>query len=135
MKSSTVELAYIGSVVPDEPKFHNEAFSRAGNMFQTNLLAGLKADGMEPSVVLTCRPVPAYPRSRIVVARASRAALSCGTPITLLPILNITPIKQILLQCAWRDGSADVDVAFRLLFAQASAAPFRRPRSREQRDY
>jgi glycosyltransferase involved in cell wall biosynthesis len=97
MKSSTVELAYIGSVVPDEPKFHNEAFSRAGNMFQTNLLAGLKADGMEPSVVLTCRPVPAYPRSRIAVARASRAALSCGTPITLLPILNITPIKQILL--------------------------------------
>ena len=97
MKSRTVELAYIGSVVPDAPEFHNEAFSRAGNMFQTNLLAGLKANGMEPSVVLTCRPLPAWPRSRIAVARSSRAVLSCGTPITLLPILNITPLKQVLL--------------------------------------
>jgi glycosyltransferase involved in cell wall biosynthesis len=97
MNSRVMELAYIGCVVPDTPSFRNRAFSRAGNMFQSNLLDGLKAAGMEPSLVLSCRPLPAYPASRIVVASSARARLSCGIPITLLPILNITPLKQVLL--------------------------------------
>jgi glycosyltransferase involved in cell wall biosynthesis len=97
MKNCAIELAYIGCVVPDTPEFRNQAFSRAGNMFQSNLLGGLKDAGMEPSLVLSCRPLPAYPSSRTVVAHASRVSLSCGIPITLLPILNITPLKQIFL--------------------------------------
>jgi glycosyltransferase involved in cell wall biosynthesis len=97
MKSGALQIAYIGSVVPDTPEFRNQAFSRAGNMFQSNLLAGFKAAGLEPSLVLSCRPLPAYPSSQTVVAPASRANLSCGIRITLLPILNVTPLKQILL--------------------------------------
>jgi len=92
-----IQLAYVGSVVPDDSEYHNEAFSPAGNMFQENLLAGLQAAGTPPSLVLSCRPMPAFPRSSRLAVRCSRGRLSCGIPLSLVPFINISPAKQLLL--------------------------------------
>ncbi len=36
-----IALAFVGLVVPDRPQYRSVAFSRAGNMFQTNLLTAI----------------------------------------------------------------------------------------------
>ena len=49
VSSGEVALAYIGSIVPDEPRFHNAAFNPSGQMYQRELLLGLKGAGMPAS--------------------------------------------------------------------------------------
>lgn len=95
--SQNIEFAYVGSVVPDTSEYRNAAFSRAGNMFQENLLAGLRDAGTIPSLVLGVRPMPAFPQSATLIARSSRAVLPCGIPVSLVPFVNITPVKQLML--------------------------------------
>ena len=56
-----IALAYVGSVVPDELEFHNAAFSRAGVMFQQNLLFGLKRVGLNPSQIFSIRQIQSFP--------------------------------------------------------------------------
>ena len=93
--SALFELAYVGTVVPDIAEFRNRAFSPAGNMFQENLLSGLQAEGTTPSLVLSCRPVPAFPRSSRLAVRAERRRLGSGIPLHLLPFINVSPLKQL----------------------------------------
>ncbi len=66
-------------------------------MFQENLLSGLQAEGTTPSLVLSCRPVPAFPRSSRLAVRAHRRRLGCGIPVHLLPFVNVSPIKQLVI--------------------------------------
>lgn len=124
-KTRAVEVAYVGCVVPDEAEYRNEAFSRAGNMFQTHLIAGLKAAHKTPSLVLGVRPMPAFPGCETLLMRSSKAILPCGVPVRLVACINITPIKQImagiatlyrLLQWGWthRHAAARVVYTFNL---------------------
>ena len=92
-----VELAYVGSVVPDTDEFRNEAFNRAGNMFQENLLAGLTACGMRPSMVLSVTPMAAFPHSRRLRAPGGVAELESGLRVALLSFPNVVFLKQLLL--------------------------------------
>lgn len=101
----------MGVVVPDEPEFHNAAFSRAGQMFQQNLLLALKHAGLTPSIVLSVRPIPSFPRSRRILIGGGVTYLPEETCVHLLPFFNITPLKQItiglsvlwsLLRWGWR---------------------------------
>lgn len=95
--SQSFEFAYIGSVVPDSPEYRNPAFSPAGNMFQENLLAGLQAVGTTPSLVLSCRPMPAFPGSPRIAVKHTRGRLACGLPVRLIPFVNVSPIKQLVI--------------------------------------
>ena len=52
-------LAFVGGLVPDDPRFHGPAFNRAGMMFQEGLLAGLAAAGLPPDAVFVVEPLPA----------------------------------------------------------------------------
>jgi glycosyltransferase involved in cell wall biosynthesis len=108
-------------VVPDTAEYRNEAFSRAGNMFQTNLLSGLKSAGIPASLVLSCPPLPSFPRSAALVTRGGRAILPCDIPIVLLPLVNISPLKQIglglvvlcrLLRWGWKHRKAERRVVY-----------------------
>lgn len=92
-----IALAYVGSVVPDDVPFHNEAFSPAGNLFQERLIAGLVEAGLAPSLVLSCRPLPAFPRDGQLVVRCRQVRLSCGIPVVLVPFLNLILAKQVLV--------------------------------------
>jgi glycosyltransferase involved in cell wall biosynthesis len=92
-----ISVAYVGSVGPDTPMFRTEAFSRAGNMFQSHLLSGLEAAGIDLSLVLSVQPLPSYPRSPILIVRSSSGNLEAGTPVSYIPFLNVSPIKQVLV--------------------------------------
>jgi len=99
-----VALAFVGSVVSDEPAFHNIAFSRAGQMSQQGLLLGLKRAGLPPSLILSMRPIPSFPHARRLWVGKRQTYLPEGIAVSLFPFLNVTPIKQMSIGLAtvWR---------------------------------
>jgi len=90
-----IELAFVGSVMPDSPEFVSPVFSRAGVMYQHNLLAGLAASDLVPSLVLSYRQLAAFPRGRPLFVRGEAAALLPSVRVRLLPFINATPVKQV----------------------------------------
>lgn len=109
-----IALAFVGAIVPDEPRFHTSAFSRAGQMYQQELLVGLRSAGLPASAIISVMPVA----SRRHGERGRRwfgggaATLGEGLPIKLVPFINVTPLKQItigigtvfeLLRWGWRN--------------------------------
>lgn len=93
----SIEMLFVGSVVPDEPQFRTSAFSRAGAMFQLNLLDSLARAGVRVSRAVSMKPIPSFPRSsQLWVARQTVVAAS-GIELRLLPFVNLTPLKQVLV--------------------------------------
>jgi glycosyltransferase involved in cell wall biosynthesis len=116
-----MELAYVGSVVPDLPEYRNSAFSPAGNMFQENLLGGFLSAGTPPSLVVSGQPMPAFPRSHRLLARSREVRLSSGLPVHLAAFVNISPIKQLaigmsvfwrLLRWGWQRRRAQARIVY-----------------------
>jgi glycosyltransferase involved in cell wall biosynthesis len=70
------------------------AFSRAGNMWMTNLLTSLVDAGLPPLRVLSFEPVPAFPRSKVLWVRRRHQTIA-GIPVTLLPYINLPGIKLV----------------------------------------
>ena len=60
-------------------------------------MAGPNAAGAAPTLVLSCRPMPAFPRSKRLVAGHARVRLASGMQVHLIPFINITPLKQLML--------------------------------------
>ena len=100
ISSGEVALAYIGCIVPDEPRFHNAAFNPSGQMYQRELLLGLKGAGMPASLILSVTPTPAYPKVERVWVRGGEVYLPDSVRVTLVPFVNITPIKQVTVGIA-----------------------------------
>jgi glycosyltransferase involved in cell wall biosynthesis len=92
-----IAFAFVGLVAPDEPRFHNVAFSRPGCMAQVNMLVGLKHAGLSASAIISPCPIQAFPRSRRLFVRGSEETLSEGLRVSLLPFLNITLLKEICI--------------------------------------
>jgi glycosyltransferase involved in cell wall biosynthesis len=93
---SDVALAFVGAVVPNEPRFRSSAFNPAGNNFQVQLIRGLARHGVSDIEVLAARPLPSYPRSRTLWVSAQSERLG-DIPLRLLSFPNVTPMKQIAL--------------------------------------
>ena len=118
-----IALAYVGAIAPADPQFHTRAFSQAMQMFQTELLIGLKKAGMPASAIISVLPVPSRRHSKsepLWVGRHS-ADLAEGLPITFLPFINVTPWKHImvgigaafeLLRWGWRNREAQFRVVY-----------------------
>lgn len=88
ISNPTTELLFVCNVVPDAPPYHGEAFSRAGNMFQENLLEALVGAGLPPTLVLSQRPIRLFPRSRNFWVCASNVTLRNNMKVRLVPYLN-----------------------------------------------
>ncbi len=123
-----IALAYIGSIVPNEPRFHNAAFNPSGQMYQQELLLGLKGAGMPPSLILSITPMPAYPKVGEMWIRGGEAYLPDSLRVNLISFLNITPLKQItvgigtvlhLLVWRWRTRHA----GFRIVYTYNLTVP------------
>jgi glycosyltransferase involved in cell wall biosynthesis len=95
-----IALAYVGCFVPDQPGFRNPAFNRAGNMFQENLLLGLKDAGLDSSLVLAQRPLRAFPKSRVIWSPSSRVTSTGGLPIRLVPFMNFSVFRPLTVGMA-----------------------------------
>jgi glycosyltransferase involved in cell wall biosynthesis len=94
MPNSSV-IVYVGSVLPAAAKFHDPAFSPAGNLFQLNLLRGLVDGGVRLRAVLTQRPMRSFPRSSTLWCPPGREDLGDGLPATHLPFLNLPLLRPI----------------------------------------
>lgn len=92
-----IALAFVGTVVPDEPRFRTPAFNRAGNNFQYQLIIGLAHDGISDIEVFSARPIASFPRSstRWVSPRCER--FNASIAVRLLPFPNVTPLKQVVI--------------------------------------
>src|SRR5258708_7769576 len=109
--SRKIALAYVGSIVPDGAEFRNSAFSPAGQMYQANLLFGLKRVGLDQIEIFACMPIPSFPGGRFWV-QGHKAELAAGLPLRLVSFLDILFLKQLmigsaicirLLRWAWRN--------------------------------
>jgi len=114
-RASELALAYIGAVVPDRAPYNGKAFSRAGNMAQLGLLHGLAAAGVAPAIILTQRPLQAFPGSRTIYATKKLTQLEPGLSAELIPFFNMPVIRPIvvgsyvflaLIRWAWRMNEA-----------------------------
>lgn len=92
-----IKLMFIGSVLPDKPKFRTPAFSRAGSMSQENLLLGLKHSGLSPSAIISYLQIQSFPGGKKLLIGSDNASLAENMPVVLLPFLNLTPFKQVML--------------------------------------
>lgn len=101
---SRLALAFVGTVGPDEPAFHDEAFSRAGNLFQTGFLSGLTQAGLSPSLVLAPAPISSHSPTRKLFVRGAIHSLGDGLTIDSPGFINVTPLKQVTigLMVLWR---------------------------------
>lgn len=90
-----LSLAYVGSVVPDRASFDGPAFSRAGNLFQENLIASMEKAGLPFALVLSQRPIRAFPNSRTLWMSTDRTSLASGRSVQLLPFLNLPLLRPI----------------------------------------
>ena len=89
-------VAFVGSVVPDEPRFRTNAYSPAGNGSQTHLIRALAAIGVPIDAVVSFVPVPAYPRDRHWYKRGAVESVA-GIQTRLLPFVNVVPLKFLHL--------------------------------------
>jgi glycosyltransferase involved in cell wall biosynthesis len=110
-----IALAFVGTLVSDEPQFHGPAFNRAGQMFQLQLVRGLAQAGLPPSAIYSVEPVPAFPRARRLLGRARVLTLPYGLRARLVPFVNVHPLKAItaglatgvfLLRWCWQHRGA-----------------------------
>ena len=123
-----IALAYVGAVVPDEPQFHTAAFNPSGQMYQQELLLGLKRVGLPASLILSVLPIPAYPNGAKIWIRGGEAYLPEGMRLTFIPFINIFLFKQIAIGVAtvlhllfwrWRTRRA----AFRIVYTYNLTVP------------
>jgi glycosyltransferase involved in cell wall biosynthesis len=116
-------IIYIGCVVPDEPEFQNEAFSRAGNMFQDELLHSLCKAGLTPVGVLSQQQQRAFPHAYSIATptrevKLSRSKLSAN----LLPFINLPFVRPITVGLAvlwnvWRQSQQMPGYRCKVLYA------------------
>lgn len=123
-----IAIAFVGCLVPDESGSRNAAFSQAGQMYQSELLLGLRSAGLLPSIILSIIPIPAYPKSPRIWITSDKSRLVGGVRVRFLPFLNITPLKQVtiglstvweLLKWGWRSRHA----SFRAVYSYNLSVP------------
>jgi len=92
-----IALAFVGPVVPDSPRFHGPAFSRAAVMFVTNLLKGMSAAGLRTDCVLSFVPIPSFPRSSRLWCRERPITVADDLRVSFIPFVNLPYVKQFTL--------------------------------------
>jgi glycosyltransferase involved in cell wall biosynthesis len=90
-----IALAYVSNLVPDNEVYANAALSRSANMFSGNLVEALAEAGIRPDILLSARPIPAFPRSPQLLLRSGSARLSGGGEVRLLPFVNLKIAKHL----------------------------------------
>jgi len=110
--SNDITFGFVGSVVPDEPRFRSIAFSRAGNLCQTNILTSIRSAGIEVSAVIGYVPVQSWPRGNVLTVKKQRLRLQNDIEVDATGFLNVPLFKQLtiglgtfrrLLSWGWRN--------------------------------
>jgi glycosyltransferase involved in cell wall biosynthesis len=95
-----IALAFVGWVVPDAEEYHSVAFSRAGNMFQMNLLTSIEAAGIPVSTVITSMPSPSWPSGHPMLVKSAKYRLENGISVGSVSFVNLPLLKQLTIGLA-----------------------------------
>lgn len=87
---------FAGSLVPDEPAYRNPGLSQAGNRVQAGFVEGLRQAGVDLDMILSYRPVPAYPADRRIWIAGERRSWQPGCALEILPTFNLLFGKHLL---------------------------------------
>ncbi len=85
-------VAFVGCVVPDDPRFRAGAYSAAGNASQARLIRSLRENAVPVDIAISFVPVASFPRSRHLYQRGASGSVE-GVRTILLPFLNVMPLK------------------------------------------
>ncbi len=96
-QSDTIHMLFVGSVVPDNRKYVNSSFSRAGNLCQSSLISALNKETIHIDKIISVRPVPSYPSTRRLFFLRKTMLMNNCIVLEIMPFLNITPLKQLTL--------------------------------------
>jgi glycosyltransferase involved in cell wall biosynthesis len=111
-KPAVIRAVFAGASLPSRVAAHLPGFSQAGALFQEGLLGGMAEAGLEVTRVLSVRLVSSFPRFRRIWFSVGSATTAQGVPVTLLPFVNIGPLKTLtlgasafvsLLRWGWRE--------------------------------
>lgn len=100
LHQDSMQLAYVGCVVPDKAEFRTNVFCRAGNMFQTNLLTSIRDAGISVSTVISCVPIQSWPNGCQVFSKSANYRLEDGTSVDSVSFVNIPLLKQLMIGLA-----------------------------------
>jgi glycosyltransferase involved in cell wall biosynthesis len=105
--SESIALAFVGSLVPDDPRWNGPSFNAAAQMFQCELLLGLEREGLPASLVVASQPVPSRRHAKLLgldalplFVHGHNATIADKLPLRLVPFINITPLKQLTIGLA-----------------------------------
>ncbi len=94
VRAADVAVAYVSLVIPNTDRYYNQAVHYNGASYMREILAGLHRGGFSSVTALSARPMPAFPRGREVWVPIEQVEVD-GAPVTFVPYVNVTPIKQI----------------------------------------
>lgn len=86
-------LLFISSVVPDNAKYYNDAFTRSGNNVLLGIANGLKDE--KNITFLSLKPMPSFPNGKLWIS-GGEDILDEGQKIKFLPTLNIKLVKNFI---------------------------------------
>jgi glycosyltransferase involved in cell wall biosynthesis len=92
-------LILVAPVVPDSAEYRTPAFSRAGNMFVTNLVAAFAQSHRGPDRIVSFLPIPVFPRSRRIWIRGEDVTIA-GVPTYLVGFVNLPVLKYVVIGLA-----------------------------------
>jgi glycosyltransferase involved in cell wall biosynthesis len=88
-------LVFVGAFVDPDAAPDDPAYSAAGTLMQQRLLASLRDAGLAAEEVIALRTAVSFPRSRRLLFGFRRATLPGGIAASLLPFINVPPLKQL----------------------------------------
>ena len=91
-----LSIAFLGTLVPDEPMYNNIAFARSGNTVQEGIVLGLREHKIDVTV-LSQRPIASFPKNRILFCFKKTIIYRKSTKIILVPFINLKVIKTIFV--------------------------------------
>ena len=106
--------AFVGLIDAEGRSANNAAYSPAGTQFQESLLGALQNTQLKVTDVYALRPTPSFPVVRTLWFGTAYTVLLGALPTTLLPFVNLGPLKTItsgltllprLCGWAWRHRS------------------------------
>lgn len=94
MITDKIEVAFLGTLVPDNKEFNNQAFYRSANLVQAGILENLSEH--TNLKVLSSQPIPSFPRSKSIFCKRKVINYSNKVEITTIPAVNIVVIREIM---------------------------------------
>lgn len=93
-------VAFIGGPLLLKEIEGSDGFSMAGYLVTSNIIKGLRAIGVDVSLIVSFFPMSAWPKTHVLFSHGGVETIEDGTLVTRLGFPNVTPLKQLWLGLA-----------------------------------